>query len=54
MVQITALLMILTGSSEIATRVRAFSDGADDYMTKSPHEDQLVARIMRWGANARF
>ena len=38
-------IMILSGSSEIETKVRTFSGGADDYMTKPFHKDELVARI---------
>ena len=38
-------VMILTGSSEIETKVKTFSGGCDDYMTKPFHKDELVARI---------
>ena len=38
-------IMILSGSSEIDTKVKTFSGGADDYMTKPFHKDELVARI---------
>jgi len=38
-------VMILSGSSEIDTKVKTFSGGADDYMTKPFHKDELVARI---------
>ncbi|QUD90319.1 response regulator transcription factor CtrA [Phenylobacterium montanum] len=38
-------IMILSGSTEIDTKVRIFSGGADDYLTKPFHKDELVARI---------
>ena len=38
-------IMILSGTSEIDTKVKTFSGGADDYMTKPFHKDELVARI---------
>src|SRR5471030_3148287 len=38
-------VMILSGTSEIDTKVKTFSGGADDYMTKPFHKDELVARI---------
>jgi two-component system cell cycle response regulator CtrA len=38
-------IMILSGSTEIDTKVRTFSGGADDYLTKPFHKDELVARI---------
>ncbi len=38
-------VMILTGSAEVETKVRSFSGGADDYLTKPFHHDELVARI---------
>jgi two-component system cell cycle response regulator CtrA len=37
--------MILSGSSEIDTKVKTFSGGADDYMTKPFHKDEMIARI---------
>jgi two-component system cell cycle response regulator CtrA len=37
--------MILSGSSEIDTKVKTLGGGADDYMTKPFHKDELVARI---------
>jgi thymidylate synthase len=37
--------MILSGTAEIDTKVKTFSGGADDYMTKPFHKDELVARI---------
>jgi two-component system cell cycle response regulator CtrA len=38
-------IMILSGSAEIDTKVKTFSGGADDYLTKPFHKDELVARI---------
>ena len=43
--KINTPIMILSGSSEIDTKVRTFSGGADDYLTKPFHKDELVARI---------
>ena len=38
-------IMILSGSGEIETKVKTFAGGADDYMTKPFHKDELIARI---------
>src|ERR1700745_3533274 len=38
-------VMILSGSSEIDTKVKTLGGGADDYMTKPFHKDELIARI---------
>jgi two-component system cell cycle response regulator CtrA len=38
-------IMILSGTSEIDTKVKTLGGGADDYMTKPFHKDELVARI---------
>jgi two-component system cell cycle response regulator CtrA len=43
--KINTPIMILSGTVEIETKVRSFSGGADDYMTKPFHKDELVARI---------
>src|SRR6201747_3007274 len=43
--KINTPIMILSGSTEIDTKVKTFSGGADDYMTKPFHKDELVARI---------
>jgi len=37
-------VLILTGTDRIETKVQAFVAGADDYMTKPFHRDELVAR----------
>ncbi len=38
-------ILILSGSADIDTKVRGFGVGADDYVTKPFHKDELVARI---------
>ena len=38
-------IMILSGTAEIETKVKTFGGGADDYMTKPFHKDELIARI---------
>ena len=38
-------VMILSGSTEIDTKVRTFAGGADEYMTKPFHKDELIARV---------
>jgi len=43
--KINTPIMILSGSAEIDTKVKTFSGGADDYMTKPFHKDELIARI---------
>ena len=43
--KINTPIMILSGTAEIETKVKTFSGGADDYMTKPFHKDELVARI---------
>src|ERR1700751_2010111 len=43
--KINTPIMILAGTAEIDTKVKPFSGGADDYMTKPFHKDELVARI---------
>jgi two-component system cell cycle response regulator CtrA len=43
--KIKAPVLILTGCADIDTKVKMLSAGADDYMTKPFHKDELVARI---------
>ena len=38
-------ILILSGTADIDTKVRGLGFGADDYMTKPFHKDELVARI---------
>jgi two-component system cell cycle response regulator CtrA len=38
-------VLILSGMSEMDSKVRAFGFGADDYVTKPFHRQELVARI---------
>ncbi|MEM9963730.1 MAG: response regulator transcription factor [Asticcacaulis sp.] len=38
-------VMILSGTSEIDTKVKSLGGGADDYMTKPFHKDEMIARI---------
>ncbi len=38
-------IMFLSGTAEIDTKVKSFSGGADDYMTKPFDKTELVARI---------
>ena len=38
-------VLILTGTSAVETKVKTLGGGADDYLTKPYHRDELVARI---------
>lgn len=38
-------ILILTGSDDTENKIRGFGFGADDYMTKPFHREELVARI---------
>ena len=38
-------IMILSGSAEIETKVKSLGVGADDYLTKPFHRQELIARI---------
>src|SRR4029079_7890335 len=41
----TTPIMVLSGAVEIASKIKALSLGADDYMTKPIHKDELAARL---------
>jgi two-component system cell cycle response regulator CtrA len=43
--KIATPVMILSGNAEVGAKVKTFTGGADDYMTKPFHKDELVARI---------
>ena len=43
--KINTPVMILSGSAEIDTKVKTFAGGADEYMTKPFHKDELIARV---------
>ncbi|PWJ20412.1 response regulator transcription factor CtrA [Jannaschia seohaensis] len=38
-------ILILSGSDDTENKIRGFGFGADDYMTKPFHRDELIARI---------
>jgi two-component system cell cycle response regulator CtrA len=38
-------ILILTGDDDTQSKIKGFGFGADDYMTKPFHRDELVARI---------
>jgi two-component system cell cycle response regulator CtrA len=38
-------IIVVTATNDIKTKVRVLSAGADDYLTKPFHKDELVARI---------
>ncbi len=38
-------VMILSGAADMDSKIRSFGIGADDYVTKPFHRDELVARI---------
>src|ERR671939_126444 len=43
--KVTTPVLILSGIGEMDSKVRALGFGADDYVTKPFHRDELVARI---------
>jgi two-component system, cell cycle response regulator CtrA len=38
-------ILILTGANDTETKIKGFGFGADDYLTKPFHRDELIARI---------
>ena len=45
MSRVNTPILILTGSDDTESKLRGFGFGADDYMTKPFHREELVARI---------
>ena len=45
MARIDTPILILTGEDDTESKIKGFGFGADDYMTKPFHRDELVARI---------
>ncbi len=43
--KVSTPILILSGYNEIENKVRGLEFGADDYMTKPFHKDELIARI---------
>lgn len=43
--KVRAPILILSGNSLVEAKIRALNTGADDYMVKPFHKDELVARI---------
>jgi two-component system cell cycle response regulator CtrA len=43
--KVTTPILILTGADDTDNKLRGFGFGADDYMTKPFHREELVARI---------
>ena len=43
--QVKTPVVIVSGRSDIETKVKAFGAGADDYLTKPFHKDELIARL---------
>lgn len=43
--KIRAPILILSGNAIVETKIKALKYGADDYLTKPFHKDELVARI---------
>jgi two-component system cell cycle response regulator CtrA len=45
MARIETPILILSGSDDTDSKIKGFGVGADDYMTKPFHRDELIARI---------
>ena len=45
MARVETPILILTGSDDTESKIRGFGFGADDYLTKPFHREELVARI---------
>ncbi|MBC7655989.1 MAG: response regulator transcription factor, partial [Frankiaceae bacterium] len=43
--EVLSPVLLLSGNSEMDSKVRSFGFGADDYVTKPFHREELVARI---------
>jgi two-component system cell cycle response regulator CtrA len=43
--KVPAPIMVITSHADVETKVKTFSLGADDYMTKPLHKDEMVARL---------
>jgi two-component system cell cycle response regulator CtrA len=43
--RITAPILILSGTDDTESKIRGFGFGADDYLTKPFHREELIARI---------
>ena len=43
--KINTPIMVLSGNASVETRVKALRAGADDYVTKPFHKDELIARV---------
>jgi response regulator RpfG family c-di-GMP phosphodiesterase len=39
------MFILLTGSSDVSDKVRSFDSGADDYVTRPVHADELLSRV---------
>jgi two-component system, cell cycle response regulator CtrA len=45
MARVETPVLVLTGETDTETKLRSFGGGADDYLTKPFHREELVARI---------
>ena len=43
--RITTPILILSGTDDTESKIRGFGFGADDYLTKPYHREELIARI---------